>query len=122
MELAVRSTTFDPNDPFERWIRLCMAVMIGLFFCIILFGCSVQRPDTNLYVVNAAFHQARGYNLRADYDQDGNLLSTARAKVIPANQVQDLNKFICTDPDGFANLKAYVQQIRAAYQSCASGN
>ncbi len=90
-----------------------------LFVSFSLVGCaSIPRPDTYLGVVNAPAGHVKGYNLRSDYDADGNLKPGAKAEFRPAKSVYDVNKYICTDPDGFAELKAYIQKIRDAYKDC----
>lgn len=95
-----------------------LRMMLFVSFSCLTVACGVERPDTNLYVVNAPYEQAKGYNLKRDYDADGNLKPGAKAIVIRAREVQELNKFVCTDPTGFANLKAYLQKMREAYKDC----
>lgn len=95
-----------------------LRMMLFVSFSLLTIGCGVERPDTNLYVVNAPFEQAKGYNLKRDYDSEGNLKPGAKAIVIKVNSHYDLNKFVCTDPTGFANLKAYLQKMREAYRNC----
>lgn len=93
-------------------------LFVTFSFLLVLSACGIDRPDTNLYVVNSPGGYARGYNLKNDYDSNGQLKPGAKPTFVPAKQVQDLNKFICTDPSGFANLKAYIQKMRDAYQNC----
>lgn len=75
-------------------------------------GCGVPRPDTDLCVVNAEANHLICFNMLHDYDKNGKLKKDAQPKFKPANTVQDLNKNICTDPDGFANLKAYMKKLQ----------
>lgn len=89
--------------------RLLILLLTGLEFS----ACStVPRPDTNVGVVNAGFHQVKGYNLSTDYDDNGNLNPSAKPFIHPANSVSDLDKNVCTDPQGWANLKAYIRMLR----------
>lgn len=78
-----------------------------------LLACSsVPRPDTDVGVVNAEFHQIKGYNLLRDYDDNGNLNPSSKPWIKPAVTVDDLNKNVCTDPQGWGNLKAYIRMLR----------
>jgi hypothetical protein len=77
-----------------------------------LAACGVPRPDTDLCVVNAEAKHRKCYNLSRDYDDDGLLIPGAVPSFRPAVSVDDLNKNICTDPDGWANLKAYIKKLR----------
>lgn len=91
-------------------ITICLSTVIILFAS----ACSVPRPNTDLCGVNAAKHERRCYNLRDDYDENGNRKPDAKPKIKPARDVQDLDRNICTDPDGFAELKAYIKKLREA--------
>ncbi len=84
-----------------------------LLMALSLVSCSsVPRPDTDVGVVNAEFHQIKGYNLLRDYDDNGNLNPSAKPWIRPAVNVSDLNKNVCTDPQGWANLKSYIRELR----------
>ena len=93
-----------------------MRLMTLLMVC--SCACStIPRPDTNLCVVNVPGKHLKCYNLKRDYDGDGNRNPDAKPTIVPISSLNDLNKFIATDPDGFANLKAYVQKIREEYNN-----
>lgn len=80
---------------------------------LLLVGCaSIEHPDTNLCVINTPLSQMKCYNLKRDYEPSGSIKPNAVPQVIPLKGMEDLNKFICTDPDGFANLKAYIKALR----------
>lgn len=95
-----------------RLIPLLMALEL-------LSGCvSVQRPDTNVCVLNVpALHEVC-YNLLRDYDDNGKLLPGAKPEIRQYNDgpsmLMAVNRAIKTDPDGWANLKAYIRELRAA--------
>ncbi len=96
-----------------RLIRPQILLLTALELCLV--SCStVPRPDTDIGVVNAIDHHVKSYNLSTDYDDQGNLLPSAVPKYRPALTVDDLNKNICTDPQGWANLKAYIRELRDA--------
>lgn len=97
------------------------ALILHLTAYSLVFGCSIQRPDTDLCVVNAPDRHQKCYNLKKDYNDDGKLNPSAKPTFKPAVTVEDLNKNICTDPDGFANLKTYVKELRHAYEQCKAG-
>lgn len=78
-----------------------------------LSGCAaLGRPDTDLCIVNAPMSQLRCYNLKTDYSEEGTLLHHAIGRTVPVNNISDLNKYTCTNPDGLANLKEYVKALR----------
>lgn len=85
-------------------------------------ACSIPLPDTTLCVVNAPNKQAKCYNLKTDYNDDGTIKADAKPTYMPASVIEDLNKDICTDPDSFANLKAYIKTMREEFDKCKSGN
>lgn len=93
-----------------------------LAVCSAIFGCSqIPRPDTTLCVVNAPAQQMKCYNLKTDYNDDGSLKPDAKPKYWPVVSIEDVNKHICTDPDSFGNLKAYIKLLREEYDKCRSG-
>jgi hypothetical protein len=76
----------------------------------------VERPNTDIYGVNVPDLSVRGYNLKKDYDDDGNRKPDAKPFVVKfpseLEMLQYLNKSTCTNPDGLANLKAYLVLLR----------
>lgn len=91
---------------------------LWITFSLFLVGCGVERPDTTLSIVNAGAREIRGYNLKKDYDDNGNIKPGAVPVVKPISTIEDLDKYAVTDPQSLANLKAYVKQLREAYQNC----
>ncbi len=87
---------------------------------VLSFACaSIPRPDTDMCVVNAPMKHQKCYNLNRDYDSSGNLNAGAVPTYKPAVVVEDLNKNITTDADGWAHLKAYIRELRRkAGESC----
>lgn len=78
-----------------------------------LVGCtSVPLPHTNICVANPGLNKSKCYWIDKDYDSSGNLKPDAVPNYIPLNTIQDMNKAIWTDPDGWAELKAYMRQLR----------
>ncbi len=77
-------------------------------------GCGIQRPDTDLCIINAVLKQRKCFNMRRDYNDDGRLKLGAKAHYKPAATIDDVNKNLSVDPDGLANLKVYIQELRAA--------
>jgi hypothetical protein len=79
----------------------------------------VERPNTNLYGVNVPGLKVRGYNLNRDYDENGNRKPDAVAFEVKfvdyAAMLVYLNKATCTDPDGLAALKTYIELLRKEY-------
>lgn len=93
--------------------KLLMAFEVGIV-CTLSSGCGVPRPDTDLCVVNAEAGHQTCFNLLKDYDSKGQFKPGTKPHFKPAATVADLNKNICTDPDGWANLKIYIKQLRGA--------
>lgn len=50
-------------------------------------------------------------NLKTFKDKDGNI-QPIPPRIIPIKSIEDLNKMVGTDPDGWANLKAYVNLLK----------
>jgi len=99
-------------------MRLLTTLWISCSF--LLFACAqVPRPDTDLCVVNAPAGHRKCYNILKDYNDEGDLLPGAKPLFKPAKVVEDLNKNICTDPDGWANMKAYIRSLREELSACA---
>lgn len=90
--------------------------MLSAACSLLLASCGIPRPDTTLCVVNGPAKHRKCYNVARDYNEDGSLKAGAKATFLPAASVGDLNKNICTDPDGWANFKAYVKKLREAYE------
>lgn len=91
-------------------------------------GCaSIPRPDTDLCGINAASDNGavphkRCYNIKKDYDDNGNRKSSAVPKIVPLASLMDLNKNMCTDPKGYENLLVTIKNLRAEYQACQNRN
>lgn len=76
-------------------------------------GCAtVERPDTNLCVINEPLEQLECYNLRTDYSDEGKITTDAKPLIIGITGLESVNKYICTDPAGFSELKAYITKLR----------
>lgn len=81
-------------------------------FSFIFASCaSIERPNTNLCIVNAQSNQLRCYNMKNDYTDKGVLKLDAEPHFKVISGVEDLHKHLCLDPDSTANLKAYLQKI-----------
>lgn len=79
-------------------------------------GCGIAKPNTNLCIVNARGETRKCYNLHDDYDDEGRLKAGAKPKYFETKTVMDLDKNACTDPDGLAELKAYIKKLRVAFE------
>jgi predicted small lipoprotein YifL len=87
--------------------------LIALLAVFSLSGCgTLERPDSNVGVVNAPLRHLKYYNLKTDYDSNGILLPGAVAKFKTLQTLDDLNKYICMDPNSFANLKAFLNELK----------
>lgn len=90
-----------------------------LVFSLLLFcACAtIEKPHTYLGIVNAPGQRMKGYWLDKDLTSDGYLKAGAVPEYRRAASVQDLNKYACTDPDGLAELKRYIKQLREKYEN-----
>lgn len=99
--------------------------MTRLSLLLMIFSLSacagVGRPDTDLCVVNAAFDEIECYNLREDYSEEGKLKPGAKVEVKDILSLSDLDKHVCTTPDGFAELKAYINLLRDRLKRAEAG-
>lgn len=77
---------------------------------------SIPRPDSNIGIINAGAGTISGYNLKNDYDSNGQLLPAAKPWIRTISTLQDLDKNACVDPQSLANLKAYVQDLKDYYE------
>lgn len=95
---------------------------LTLLLMIFSSGCAtVERPDTDMCVVNVPGEHAKCYNLKRDYNDDGSRNPSAIPTYRPIDRTKklsldDLNKNTCVDPDGLANLKSYIRELRDAYE------
>lgn len=93
------------------------SISLLMSFSALMAGCAnIERPDTNILGVNEPGLQLYGYNLKKDYDNTGKRKATAKPTIVQFQSRDEmavgLNKYMCTDPDGFARLKAYIQKVR----------
>ncbi len=86
--------------------------------CLSFSSCTIQRPDTNIYGVNAPGYRLEGYNMKKDYDNDGNRKPDAKKTIKLVSGLSDINKWICTDPEGYENLLTYGKNLREEYLAC----
>ncbi len=85
------------------------------FSLLLLAGCGVPRPDTELCIVNLPAKHLTCYNMSRDYGQDGQLLPGVRAHFMP---IPSLNKYLVIDPTSLGHLKAYLQILREEHSKC----
>lgn len=90
-----------------RWI--IFSALLALTACN-----EVKRPDTDLCVLNTFASPPHGtcFNLLRDYNDDGTRKRNAQPTIKIVNTIADINKVIYTDPQGWANFKAYVNQLK----------
>jgi hypothetical protein len=97
-------------------------------------GCGIERPNSEVCIVNAPAKNRKCYNLKTDYNDDGTLKAGAVAKYHPNGTVEDLNKAMVVDSpfdaahpnpkhfeDGLARLKTWIKQLRQEYAACQAG-
>ena len=99
---------------FILGFALPVGALVGPFF---FFGCaSIKKPDTDICVLNAPEKHQICYNVKKDFDDDGRIKAGAKPKIKPYAVLEDANKNICTDPEGWENMKAYVKKLREEYE------
>lgn len=88
---------------------------------------TIQRPDTDMCIVNAPNKVRKCYNLSKDYTDDGALKPGAVPVYRAVVSIDDLNKFLVIDSptgteDGQARLKAYIKLLRENYEKGCSAS
>jgi hypothetical protein len=92
-------------------LRQTLCLMI--FSLVVLSGCgSVERPDTDMCVVNVPGEYLYCYNLKRDYTDEGVRKKEALPTYRPLKVLNDVNKYTCTDPQGMGNLKVYIKELK----------
>ncbi len=92
-----------------------------LILTVFEIGCStIPKPHSDLCVANAPNQTRKCYWTDKDYDNNGNLLPTAVANYQPMTSINDVNKWTMTDPDSWANLKAYLKDLEQELAACNS--
>lgn len=98
-----------------KLIKLLLILLISFS----LIGCAINPPDADLCVVNAGAKHLTCYNLKRDYvPETGALKPEASPTFKPVSSLEDLNKYIVTDPDAFERIKIFTQQVRYDLNSC----
>lgn len=93
-------------------MKLCQA-----FSLILLSSCAtISKPNAHLCVVNAPAAHLKCYNLSTDYNDDGNIKNTAKAKFFRAETIEDLNKGVWMSNNDWAKVKVWIRQLRKAYE------
>lgn len=83
-----------------------------IIFSLFSAGCAgIPRPDTNLCIVNAMEAHKKCYNMKRDYTANGTLKAEAEPSYTIIEDIKDLDKHLCIDPDGTAKLKAYLRKL-----------
>lgn len=104
------------KQPKTLWVGYKIASILSLGM---LSNCAnIPKPDTNLCIANVPLSHFTCYNLKNDYDDNGNIKKDSKPTFKDLKSLEDINKNICTDPDGFANLKTYVRLLREELKSC----
>lgn len=91
-----------------------LPMMLLISFSIFAAGCAgVERPDTDICIANAPAKHLKCYNMKRDYNDDGRLKKDAKPFFKPFSKIEDVNKFMLTDPEkGIPNLKAFINDMR----------
>ncbi len=88
-----------------------------------LSACAIQRPNSDVCIINAPSGWRKCYNLRTDYDDNGILKKDAKPTYRLNPDITYLNKALVIDSssgfeDGIAFLKTYINQLRDRYEQC----
>jgi hypothetical protein len=93
-----------------------LTISLVVFNCLLLTGCmSVSRPDAYLCGINAKSMVLRCYNLKSDFDSQGNLKAQAKPLIQPIKDVMSLNAGIYDSAQDFTSIKTYVNQLKIYY-------
>lgn len=95
-----------------------MKLSTTLFLTFSLLGCShIQKPDSNIYGVNAKSHELRGYNIKTDYDDNGDRKPDAKPKIYELKSLDQLHGWFCTDPVSLQRIKVLIDDVRDELKS-----
>lgn len=88
-----------------------------------LTSCGITRPNIQIGNVNAPKKQFRSYNMRDDYDDEGNRKPGAKPKIYSLHDLDDMNKWMCITSDegpeeAQARLLAYLRKLRDTPPKC----
>lgn len=77
----------------------------------------VERPNSDVCLINAEAGHRKCYNMARDYDANGRLKPGVKATYKNNLTITDLNKAVVIDSptgfeDGWARLKTYINQLR----------
>ena len=100
-----------------------------IFSLLLLSGCgAIERPNTDLCIINAQAHHRVCYNIRDDYTDEGKLKPDAKPKIRINLSIEDLDKALIVDSpydeenpnpthfeDGLARLKTWIKELREGY-------
>lgn len=97
-------------------LKVCLTAL----FLVFLSGCDVPRPDTTFCLNNVKSLEQICYNLKTDYDSNGELNKDAKPVIVqyssPQAMLLALDRSFETNSSGWANLKSYLRNLRAANQ------
>lgn len=101
-----------------RLAAICLTTLSLLF----LAGCNeVDRPDSPVCVLNTPARHILCYNLKTDYDDQGNLKPSAKPEVTQYADADAmlaaLNKSVLTTATGWTNIKIYIRKLRGRVDS-----
>ena len=88
-----------------------------------LNSCGLRRPDVDVGVINVPKGYMRAYNMRDDYDDEGNRKSGAKPTTYRVKSVEDVNKWLCVNSkdgpeEAQARLIAYLRKLRETPPKC----
>lgn len=82
-----------------------------------LTGCATKRPDAYLNIVNSPALHLKGYNIKKDYDENGNIKKSAQARYISARSASEfleiLNKGVWISNGDWAKIKVSLAEAKA---------
>lgn len=90
------------------------AIAQWIIFSLCLNGCAsgLNRPNSNLFFMNAAAKQKQGNNILKDYDNSGVRTAKGFTITLPLNSVADVDRMYCTDAPGFKAIKTSLSDAR----------
>lgn len=96
-----------------KWMKL-FGILFGTSSLVACSMLGVERPDSYVCGVNVVADPAYllCFNLKKDYDDDGNLKPDAQPLKIILKDLTGLKGFTCTDAVGLKNIKTFVADMR----------
>lgn len=93
-------------------------ILLAILSLVFLSSCStIPRPKGSVSLIDAPRNQLMLLDMEQDYDKNGEIKSDATVEKRPVVDLMQINKYICFDPNSWAELNAYKRKLKAEYEA-----